>query len=49
MVGRWSGPVSVRALAWFKRDVRALEQEAPEAARRRRSALEEHVGSRSTL
>ena len=32
----------VRALAWFKRDVWALEQSAPEAARRLRAALVEH-------
>jgi CRP-like cAMP-binding protein len=36
----------VRALAWFKRDVWALEDRAPEVARRLRAALEEHVGSR---
>jgi CRP-like cAMP-binding protein len=36
----------VRAFAWFKRDVWALEEDAPEAARRLRAALDEHVGSR---
>jgi CPA1 family monovalent cation:H+ antiporter len=36
----------VRAFAWFKRDVWALEEAAPEAARRVRAALEGHVGSR---
>jgi CRP/FNR family cyclic AMP-dependent transcriptional regulator len=33
----------VRAIALFKRDVWALESEAPEAARRLRAAMEEHV------
>jgi CRP-like cAMP-binding protein len=33
----------VRAIAVFKRDVWALEKEAPEAARRFRAALREHV------
>jgi len=33
----------VRALAWFKRDVWAFEADAPEAARRLRDALGEHV------
>jgi CRP-like cAMP-binding protein len=32
----------LRALAWFKRDVWALEQSAPEAARRLRAALVVH-------
>ena len=32
----------LRALAWFKRDVWALEQTAPEAARRLRAALAGH-------
>jgi CRP-like cAMP-binding protein len=32
----------LRALAWFKRDVWALEQTAPEAARRLRAALDGH-------
>jgi CRP-like cAMP-binding protein len=31
----------VRALAWFKRDVWALEQDAPEAARRLRDELDQ--------
>jgi CRP-like cAMP-binding protein len=35
----------VRAIAFFKRDVWALERTAPEAARRLRAAIEEHVGS----
>src|SRR5438067_706528 len=35
----------LRALTFFKRDVWALEREAPEAARRLRAALEQHVGS----
>jgi CRP-like cAMP-binding protein len=35
----------VRAFAWFKRDVWALEKDAPEAARRLRAALDERVGS----
>jgi len=38
----------LRALAWFKRDVWALEHEAPEAGRRLRTALEEHLGSMRT-
>ena len=33
----------VQALAFFKRDVWGLEKEAPEAARRLRSAMEKHV------
>ena len=37
----------LRALAWFKRDVWQLEDEAPEAARRLRNAIDEHLGSRS--
>ena len=36
----------LRAIALFKRDVWALERRAPEAARRLRAALEEHVGSK---
>jgi CRP-like cAMP-binding protein len=32
----------VRAIALFKRDVWALENEAPEAARRLRAAIEQH-------
>jgi CPA1 family monovalent cation:H+ antiporter len=36
----------LRAYVWFKRDVWALERQAPEAARRLRAALEERVGSR---
>jgi CRP/FNR family cyclic AMP-dependent transcriptional regulator len=32
----------VRAIALFKRDVWALEKEAPEAARRLRAAIEQH-------
>jgi CRP-like cAMP-binding protein len=35
----------VRAISFFKRDVWALERTAPEAARRLRAAIEEHVGS----
>jgi CPA1 family monovalent cation:H+ antiporter len=35
----------LRALSLFKRDVWALEREAPEAARRLRAALEQHRGS----
>jgi CRP-like cAMP-binding protein len=35
----------VRAAAWLKRDVWALERTAPEAARRLRAALDEHVGA----
>ncbi len=34
----------LKAIALFKRDVWALEREAPEAARRLREALEQHVG-----
>jgi CRP-like cAMP-binding protein len=37
----------VRALAWFKRDVWALEQDAPEAARRLRIAIDDHLASRT--
>jgi CRP-like cAMP-binding protein len=37
----------LRALAWFKRDVWQIEQHAPEAARRLRNAIDEHVGRRS--
>ena len=33
----------IRTIALFKRDVWALEREAPEAARRLRAAMEEHV------
>jgi CRP/FNR family transcriptional regulator, cyclic AMP receptor protein len=32
----------LRAIAWFKRDVWALENDAPEAARRLRAALDRH-------
>lgn len=35
----------LRAIAFFKRDVWQLERTAPEAARRLRAAIEEHVGS----
>jgi len=35
----------IRAIALFKRDVWRLEDEAPEAARHLRTALEGHVGS----
>jgi CRP-like cAMP-binding protein len=35
---------SVRAVAWFKRDVWALERQAPEAARRLRAVLDERGG-----
>ena len=35
----------VRAFSFYKRDVWALEGTAPEAARRLRAAIEEHVGS----
>ena len=35
----------VRAIFFFKRDVWALERTAPEAGRRLRAAIEEHVGS----
>jgi CRP-like cAMP-binding protein len=37
----------VRVIALFKRDVWALERDAPEAARRLRWALEEHLRSAS--
>jgi CRP/FNR family transcriptional regulator, cyclic AMP receptor protein len=37
----------VRALAWFKRDVWALEADAPEAARRLRAAIGEHLASQT--
>jgi CRP-like cAMP-binding protein len=37
----------VRALAWFKRDVWALAEDAPEAARRLRGAIDEHLASRT--
>ena len=36
---------SVQVIAFFKPDVWRLERNAPEAARRLRSAMEEHVGS----
>lgn len=36
----------VRTIALFKRDVWGLESEAPEAARRLRAAIEEHVPSK---
>ncbi len=36
---------SLRVIAMFKRDVWALEREAPEAARRLRAATEEHLGA----
>jgi CRP-like cAMP-binding protein len=36
---------AVRAIFLFKRDVWALERTAPEAGRRLRAAIEEHVGS----
>jgi CRP/FNR family transcriptional regulator, cyclic AMP receptor protein len=35
----------VRAISFFKREVWALERTAPEAARRLRAAIEQHVGS----
>jgi CRP-like cAMP-binding protein len=35
----------VRAIVFFKRDVWRLERTAPEAARRLRAAIEQHVGS----
>jgi CRP-like cAMP-binding protein len=35
----------VRAISFFKRDVWQLERTAPEAARRLRAAIEQHVGS----
>jgi CRP-like cAMP-binding protein len=38
---------SVQVIAFFKPDVWRLERDAPEAARRLRAALEEHVGSSS--
>jgi CRP-like cAMP-binding protein len=38
---------SVQVIAFFKPDVWRLERDAPEAARRLRSAMEEHVGSSS--
>jgi CPA1 family monovalent cation:H+ antiporter len=34
----------LKVIVWFKPDVWALEREAPEAARRLRQALEEHLG-----
>ncbi len=37
----------VRVIGFFKRDVWALEQEAPEAARRLRAALEQHAATAS--
>jgi CRP-like cAMP-binding protein len=37
----------LRALVLFKRDVWALEREAPEAARRLRATIEQHVGPTS--
>jgi CRP-like cAMP-binding protein len=36
---------SVQAIAFFKPDVWRLERDAPEAARRLRAAMEEHLGS----
>jgi CRP-like cAMP-binding protein len=36
---------SVQVIAFFKPDVWRLERDAPEAARRLRAALEEHLGS----
>ncbi len=36
---------AMRVIALFKRDVWALEREAPEAARRLRAAMEQHVAS----
>jgi len=36
----------LRVIALFKRDVWALDQRAPEAARRLRTALEKHLASR---
>jgi CRP-like cAMP-binding protein len=36
---------SVQVIAFFKPDVWRLERDAPEAARRLRAAMEEHVGS----
>jgi CPA1 family monovalent cation:H+ antiporter len=38
---------AVRAIALFKRDVWNLEREAPEAVRRLRAELEQHVGAAS--
>jgi CRP-like cAMP-binding protein len=38
----------MRVLALFKRDVWALEREAPEAARRLREALEAHLSTAPT-
>ena len=38
----------VRAIALFKRDVWALERDAPEAARRLRAAMQEHVATDET-
>jgi CRP-like cAMP-binding protein len=35
----------LRVISLFKRDVWALERSAPEAARRLRAAIDEHVGS----
>ena len=35
----------VRVIAFFKPDVWRLERDAPEASRRLRAAMEEHVGS----
>ena len=35
----------LRLIALFKRDVWKLEDDAPEASRRLRAALDEHVGS----
>jgi CRP-like cAMP-binding protein len=35
----------LRVISLFKRDVWALERNAPEAARRLRAAIDEHVGS----
>jgi hypothetical protein len=36
---------SVQVLAFFKPDVWGLERDAPEAARRLRAAMDEHLGS----
>jgi CRP/FNR family transcriptional regulator, cyclic AMP receptor protein len=36
---------TVRAIALFKRDVWALERDAPEAARRLRAAMQEHIAT----
>jgi CRP-like cAMP-binding protein len=38
----------LRAISFFKRDIWQLERTAPEAARRLRAAIEEHVGSPAT-